>query len=205
MTAIPNDYRAETCKALQNFSKRHPDQQDIADTMLQFICNTPDCFERSQKSGHITGSAWLVNPAGDKVLLTLHHKLGRWMQTGGHADGDSNPLRVALREAGEESGIAGIEPMSPDIFDIDIHLIPARPEKEEPAHYHYDIRYLLQAPHENYIISPESDNLAWWGAEDFESRATELDEAVLRMARRFFASFPKKKSYSSTKQSGYVK
>lgn len=197
MTAIPNDYRAETCKALQKFSRRHPDQQGIADTMLQFICNTPDCFERSQKTGHITGSAWLVNPGGNKVLLTLHHKLGRWMQTGGHADGDSNPLRVALREAGEESGISGIVPVNRDIFDIDIHLIPARPEKGESAHYHYDIRYLLQAPHEIFVISPESDDLAWWSAADFQTRATELDEAVLRMATRFF-SHPKK-SYSLTK------
>lgn len=186
MSEFPTDYRAEICKALQFFARQHPEQRSTADKMLDFIRQTPDCFERSHTSGHITGSAWLVNPRRDQVLLTLHHKLKRWMQTGGHADGDSNPLRVALREATEESGICGIIPASPDIFDIDIHLIPARPDKGEPAHFHYDIRYLLQAPHEQFVISPESDALAWWSKEDFATRAAELDTSVQRMARRYF-------------------
>lgn len=154
--------------------------------MLEFIRNTPDCFSRSNKEGHITGSAWLINPAGDKALLTLHRKLKRWMQTGGHADGDSETLRVALREAEEESGISGILPVSEEIFDIDIHLIPERPATGEPAHYHYDVRYLLRAPHEHFAISDESDALAWWSAEDFATRPGELDEAVQRMAHRYF-------------------
>lgn len=159
--------------------------------MLRFITSAPDCFERSHTEGHITGSAWLVNPSGEKVLLTLHHKLQRWMQTGGHADGDPDTLRVALREAEEESGIPGIHPVSPEIFDIDIHLIPARPAKGEPAHYHYDVRYLLRSPHEEFAISEESDALAWWSADDFATRTAELDEAVQRMACRYFHTCPK--------------
>lgn len=189
MSSFPTDKRAKICKMLQLFAKEHPEQQETADTMLQFICSTPDCFERSHAVGHITGSAWLVNPAGDRALLTLHHNLGRWMQTGGHADGDSNPLNVALREAEEESGICGIMALSDEIFDIDIHRIPERPAKGEPAHYHYDIRYLLQAPHERFSISPESDDLAWWSADDFAANRAILDEAVLRMSRRYFSAF----------------
>ena len=150
--------------------------------MLDFVRSTPHCFERSHAAGHMTGSAWLLNPAGDKALLTLHHNLQRWMQTGGHADGDPDTLRVALKEAEEESGITGIVPISGEIFDIVIHLIPARPAKGEPAHFHYDVRYLLRAPHEQYTISQESDDLAWWSAEDFATRAAELDTSVLRMA-----------------------
>lgn len=186
MTDFPADNRADLCKALKKFAHGHPEQAETADKLLQFVSSTPDCFKRSHQAGHITGSAWLVNPGGDKALLTLHHNLKRWMQTGGHADGDSDPLSVALKEATEESGISGIRPLSYDIFDIDIHPIPARPAKGEPEHLHYDIRYLLQAPDEHYTISPESDDLAWWGAEDFEHRAHELDSSVLRMARRFF-------------------
>ena len=186
MTTIPNDSRASLCKALLLFAKKHPEQQKTADRMLRFITSAPDCFERSHAEGHITGSAWLVNPSGDKALLTLHHKLQRWMQTGGHADGDAAPLRVALREAEEESGIYGIQPVSTEIFDIDIHLIPARSAKGEPAHYHYDVRYLLRAPHEEFVVSDESDALAWWSAEDFATRSAELDEAVQRMAHRYF-------------------
>ena len=121
------------------------------------------------------------------MLLTLHRKLKRWMQTGGHADGDPQPLRVAIREAEEESGIVGISPVSCDIFDIDIHLIPANPAKNEPAHYHYDIRYLLQAPHENFIISEESDALGWWEESDFDQQAASLDSSIQRMAWRYFS------------------
>ena len=185
MSTCPDDFRAPLCKLLQNFALKHPEQKITADSMLAFILSTPHCFERSNTAGHMTGSAWLLNPAGDKALLTLHHNLQRWMQTGGHADSDPDLLRVALREAEEESGISGISPISPEIFDIDIHLIPARPGRGEPAHYHYDVRYLLRAPHERFSISPESDALAWWGAADFATRATELDTSVLRMASKW--------------------
>lgn len=182
MSVQEADFRAPLCKALQKYAERHPEQKITADRMLDFVRSTPHCFERSHEAGHMTGSAWLLNPAGDKALLTLHHNLQRWMQTGGHADGDPDTLRVALKEAEEESGITGIVPISGEIFDIDIHLIPARPAKGEPAHYHYDVRYLLRAPHEQYAISHESDDLAWWSAEDFATRAAELDASVLRMA-----------------------
>ena len=182
MDALTKQFREKLCTELQLFAIKHPEQRQTADTMREFITRTPDCFERSHKEGHITGSAWLINPRGDKALLTLHRKLQRWMQTGGHADGDPDTLRVAMKEAEEESGISGITPVSVDIFDIDIHLIPARPAKGEPAHYHYDVRYLLQAPHEEFAISPESDDLAWWSAAEIEAHATELDASVLRMA-----------------------
>ena len=182
MSAQEADFRAPLCKALQKYAESHPEQKITADRMLDFVRSTPHCFERSHAAGHMTGSAWLLNPAGNKALLTLHHNLQRWMQTGGHADGDPDTLRVALKEAEEESGITGIVPISEEIFDIDIHLIPARPAKGEPAHYHYDVRYLLRAPHEQYAISQESDDLAWWSDEDFVTRAAELDASVLRMA-----------------------
>ena len=182
MSVQEADFRAPLCKALQKYAESHPEQKITADRMLDFVRSTPHCFERSHAAGHMTGSAWLLNPAGDKALLTLHHNLQRWMQTGGHADGDPDTLRVALKEAEEESGITGIVPISGEIFDIDIHLIPARPAKGEPAHFHYDVRYLLRAPHEQYAISHESDDLAWWSAEDFATRAAELDTSVLRMA-----------------------
>lgn len=186
MNTLTNQFREKLCSELQIFARKHPEQQQTADTMCQFITRTPDCFERSHKAGHITGSAWLINPGGDKALLTLHRKLQRWMQTGGHADGDPEPLRVALREATEESGIAGIIPLHREIFDIDIHPIPENKTKNEPEHLHYDIRYLLQAPHEDFSISDESDALAWWSRSDIEQRAAELDASVLRMAARYF-------------------
>lgn len=186
----PTDHRYALCEMLTRYAASHAERRDVAARILEFVSSTPDCFCRTCLQGHITGSAWLLNPAGDKALLTLHRNLKRWMQLGGHADGDPDVLRVALREAEEESGIQGIRPLSADIMDVDIHPIPDRPAKGEPAHFHYDIRFLMQAPHERFAISDESDDLAWWSHADIQSRRLELDEAVLRLARIWHATAP---------------
>ena len=145
-----------------------------------FIDSHPDCFERSCQVGHITGSAWIVNRAGDRVLLTHHRKLGRWLQPGGHSDGDPDTLEVALREAREESGL-DVRALDEAIFDLDVHLIPAR--GHEPAHYHYDVRFLVQAMEERFRVSEESCALAWVPADRVGVFTS--DESVLRMARKW--------------------
>jgi len=179
---LPTDARAGLAKQLSDYAHTcSGEQRAIAQRMLQFVLSTPNCFERSHAAGHITGSAWLLNPAGDKVLLTLHRKLCKWLQPGGHADGDFDILRVSLREAEEESGIAGIVPVSGDIYDVDIHSIPARPG--EPQHLHYDVRYLLRAPHENFVVSAESLCLAWVRFEELATLSPAPDTSVLRLAR----------------------
>lgn len=180
---MPSDERRRLCEELIQYISTHAQRAEVAQRILDFVQQTPDCFCRSHTAGHITGSAWLISPDGHKALLTHHRKLGRWLQPGGHADGCSNTLATALREATEESGITGIVPVQREIYDVDIHCIPARPHAGEAAHLHYDIRYLLQAPHEEFALSAESNALAWWGAQDFAARREELDEAVLRMAR----------------------
>ena len=101
-----------------------------------------DCCERTLQAGHFTGSAWLVSQDGQRVLLTHHRKLDRWLQLGGHADGDADLARVALREAQEESGLAGLA-VEREIFDLDRHRIPAR--GDEPEHWHYDVRFVVRA------------------------------------------------------------
>ncbi len=127
---------------------------------LKFIKANKNCFERSNKEGHITGSAWLLNKDMSKALLMHHTKLDRWFQLGGHADGESDILRVAIKEAQEESGINDIVPVHSKIFDIDIHLIPEN--KKEKAHYHYDVRFLLKVTsNEDIIQNRESKELRW--------------------------------------------
>jgi len=175
--------RSELCEALATFSMAHPERQQTAEEILRFIRQTPDGFSRHCRRGHMTGSAWLVHPSGDRVLLTLHHKLQRWLQPGGHADGETDMLRVALREAREESGITHIVPLQTDIFDLDIHTIPARPLAGEEEHQHYDVRYLLQARDEEIHISPESDDLRWWSAGEILEHRELFDDSVLRMTR----------------------
>ncbi len=139
--------------------------------------------------GHITGSAWLVNSTGEQVLLTHHKKLDRWLQLGGHSDGDANTASVALREAQEESGLA-VSPgyakadqrLETDIFDVDVHEIPAR--KNEPAHYHFDIRFVVQSiGHQHYCVSDESHDLAWVNIAEIESFTQEA--SILRMQQKW--------------------
>lgn len=184
----PADKRRHLYTQLLAYAARHPERRDVAEQMMRFVSETPDCFERSHAAGHITGSAWLLNPAGDKALLTLHAKLGKWLQPGGHADGDADTLRVSLREAEEESGISGITPMSADIFDVDIHAIPAHAPSGAPEHLHYDVRYLLRAPHERFVVSSESKALAWYSADELEKLLRGTDNSVLRLARLAFSA-----------------
>jgi 8-oxo-dGTP pyrophosphatase MutT (NUDIX family) len=115
----------------------------MRDEFFRFVEAHEDCFERTCVPGHVTGSAWIVNPARTRVVLLHHRKLDKWLQPGGHCDGDADVLRVALREANEETGLRNLRPLSEDIYDVDAHQIPER--KKTPAHIHYDVRYLLEA------------------------------------------------------------
>lgn len=148
---------------LGQLERYHPsDKEELAmrDRIMQFVRQHEDCFSRELAIGHITGSAFIVNHERTHILLTHHKKLNRWLQLGGHADGESNILNVALREAEEESGLAEVRPVSQEIFDVDIHVIPAR--KNEAEHYHYDIRYLCEADSRIPLtVSDESHDLVW--------------------------------------------
>lgn len=145
----------------------YPEQPDIVARFHSLAASGAQCLERTCWEGHLTGSALITGPKYDCVLLTLHSKLGMWLQLGGHADGDADLARVALREAQEESGLAAFTFAgsqtafgAPPIFDLDIHAIPAR--KSEPQHLHYDVRYLLIAdPTEKLAITAESKDLRW--------------------------------------------
>lgn len=182
-------HRRRVLDLLQRYLAVHPDEAAVVGRVRDLVRAHPDCFERTCLPGHVTGSAWLLSPDRRAVLLTHHAKLDRWLQLGGHADGDSDPLQVALREAQEESGLARLAPLAGDgpgdgeplPLDVDVHLIPAR--GGEPAHFHHDIRYLLvAAPGQEIAISPESNDLRWFDRE----RLAELldDESQLRMERK---------------------
>ncbi len=110
----------------------------------RFIQQHENCFDSTLWEGHVTGSAWVVNPTCSHALLLHHRKHDQWFQPGGHADGDADILRVSLRETREETGLPldRIKLVSETIFDVDIHHIPA--SRFGPAHQHYDIRFLLE-------------------------------------------------------------
>ena len=148
----------------------------------EFVSLNSDCFERSLETGHITASSWIVDRSGTRVLLTHHRKLNRWLQLGGHADGDPDVARVALREAEEESGLNDLELIEPAVFDLDVHPIP--PRKADPAHDHYDVRFLIrQRGSDTFVVSEESHDLAWVEIDRIEEYTQE--ESILRMAAKW--------------------
>jgi 8-oxo-dGTP pyrophosphatase MutT (NUDIX family) len=173
-------HRQPILELFRRYRARYPDEGETVDQIAAFVEANENCFSRELLIGHITGSAWILNPSMDSALLTHHRKLNIWVQLGGHADGDANLQRVAEREAEEESGITSLKTLSPEIFDIDIHLIPER--KGEPEHYHYDCRFLLQAGNESYTVSEESHDLSWIPLDQMTDYTTE--RSVLRMVEK---------------------
>jgi len=153
--------------------------------MLAFIAAHPsDAHLRTCLAGHLTASALVIDARGERALLTFHKKLGRWLQLGGHCDGDANLAGAALREAREESGIEDLA-IDPDPIDVDIHVIPARPG--EPEHLHLDTRFrVFAAPGAREVISEESLDLAWFTRAEVERLAT--DDSVRRLFRLAFSS-----------------
>lgn len=177
----------------QSLSVHQPvDGRESADLLeiLAFLARHPDPFDRRIREGHLTGSAVVLSEDGARVVLLRHRKLQRWLQPGGHADpGETDGEAVALREAFEETGIAGLalHPTAPRPLDVDVHDIPAR--GGEPAHQHLDLRYLVLAPPEAALArsAAESDDLRWFGWNELEG--LDLDPGLRRAlakARAFF-------------------
>jgi 8-oxo-dGTP pyrophosphatase MutT (NUDIX family) len=158
-----------------------PHEKAMTAEVIRFAESEPECLHRTCVPGHLTGSAWVVSPDRKRTLLTHHHKLDKWLQLGGHADGDGDLLSVALREAREESGLTRLRVVSGEVFDVDRHWIPER--KTEPGHYHHDLRFMIEAdPNEPLIISNESKDLAWVDINAVTSLNTE--ESMARMVRK---------------------
>ena len=177
----------------------------LMDKMLAYHAGTPEeeaarvrilghlrsggaLFDRHRWNGHLTGSAFLLDSAGARLLLIHHRKLDRWLQPGGHGEiSEIDPLAVAMREATEETGVTGLTifPGYPDPFDLDVHTIPARPD--EPAHEHLDIRYVLAVPEDAVIrVDLAEVRAARWFS--LEEAAGLPDVSVARVARKLLGT-----------------
>lgn len=170
--------------AFEAYARRWPEESGVAHAFIALVDDVDDPFVRERLAGHFTASAWLASADGTRTLLTHHRKLDRWLQPGGHADGDRDLAASALREAREETGLTGLT-VEPAIFDLDRHWIPAR--ADVPGHWHHDVRYVVRAgANEDFVVSGESHALAWRPVESVAADAG-ADPSLRRMARKWLA------------------
>lgn len=154
-------------------------QERVRNEMLAFANAHSDALHRSCVDGHFTASALVVEEGSDRFIILFHTKLQKWLQPGGHVDGDANLAANALREAIEETGISGLRVVVPAI-DLDIHEV--RPPKEAP-HLHLDVRFVVLAPAGSVPVgNHESESLRWVTIGDL--RDLGADNGLLRLSSR---------------------
>lgn len=182
------DRRAELLRLLAEYAPEETDEQQYRLRMLDLAASAVDPFDRfSYAPGHFTASAFVLHPAGDRILLIHHAKLDIWVQPGGHIDpGDGAIIAAAAREAEEETGVAGLRPIVPGLVDVDIHDFPARPD--QPFHRHFDLRFGFVAGGEALTESDEVHECRWACWDDLV--AIGVDRSVLRPAARLLGSPP---------------
>jgi 8-oxo-dGTP pyrophosphatase MutT (NUDIX family) len=170
-----------------SFHRAHDAEEHIhVENIIAFVeRNSQRWWQRSTLEGHITASAWVLNATRTHALLLHHAKLNCWVQPGGHLDGDdASPAAGALREAHEETGLVALQLADKNLFDVDVHAIPAR--AVEPAHLHYDLRYLIISLDSNVTLSDESLDARWIPLDElarvpFERSISRMAEKSLRL------------------------
>ena len=171
--------------AFVDYGRRYPEEAGTAALFRELLDDPADPFVRERLAGHFTASAFVVSADGMRTLLTHHRKLGLWLQPGGHADGDQDLARVALRETEEETGLRDVR-VDPVIFDLDRHRIPEH--RSVPAHWHYDVRYIVHAgADEAFVVSEESHALVWVAIADVADDPA-YDASLRRMAGKWAKS-----------------
>jgi len=184
-------HRRDLLTLLDRYDDRYPQEREMAQRIRDLVSSHADCFDRTCRPGHVTASAWVATESRERVLLVHHRKLDRWLQPGGHADGQTDVAAAALREANEETGLRRLrlsdESQSPLPLDLDVHIIPARYDAEgnllEDAHEHHDVRFLVIASGDlTPQISDESHDVRWFT--EAALHATTDEESVLRLWRK---------------------
>lgn len=155
-------HRQDLLNLLQQHQTRFMEEAGYVSRAIAFIQAHTDCFERELWPAHVTGSTWVVSPDRERVLMLHHRKHDQWFQPGGHADGDADILRVALRETAEETALdpAEVRLLENSVFDVDIHSIPAM--GNDPAHEHIDVRFLVEIDDNLFIPGNDESHEVLW-------------------------------------------
>lgn len=167
----------DIARALREYRPYNEQEAHDKEVMLHLLQTSPDIFERKNQVAHFTASSWLTNREHDKVLMIYHNIYHSWAWTGGHADGDTDLLAVARREAMEETGVTEIKTVTEDIFSIEILTVDGHVKRGSyvPSHLHLNVTYLLEADEEEVLrVKPdENSGVKWFSLEDALKASTE--------------------------------
>lgn len=162
---------------LKNYIPYNEQEEKDKNLILSCLNSMPDLFTRKNSVAHMTASAWVVNKEHTKVLMAYHKIYDSWAWLGGHADGEEDLLKVALKEAREESGIEHVEPVTEDIFSLEVLTVDGHVKNGEyvSSHLHLNLTYLLEADEKDALIMKEDENsgVAWFVFEDALKASTE--------------------------------
>ena len=170
--------REELAKNIEEY-KPFNEQEEMDKTLiLNWIANNENAFLRENTVAHITASAWVVNKDRSKVLMAYHNIYNSWSWLGGHADGETDLLSVAIREVKEEAGISNVRPVSDEIFSLESLTVDGHVKKGKyvSSHLHLNVTYLLEADSEETVSVKEDENsgVAWFSPEEALKKSTEL-------------------------------
>ena len=167
----------ELIKKIESYCPCNEQEQQDKTLILDFLRNNDDALYRSNRLGHMTSSAWVVNTKRDKVLMVYHNIYNSWSWTGGHADGESDMLALAVRECREETGIEHVKPVSEDIYSLEVLTVDGHEKKGEyvSSHVHMNVTYLLEADENDtlHICEDENSGVAWFTLEEALEKSTE--------------------------------
>ena len=182
---------------IQAFKPGNEQEEKDKQVLLDFMDKNEDCFERSNLIAHFTASLWTVNKERTKALLVYHNIYHSWSWTGGHADGEKDLLAVAMREAGEETGVKNIRALEENIFSIEILTVDGHEKRGVyvPSHLHLNVTYLLEAAEEEVLrVKPdENSGVKWFSLEDALEACSEpwmIERIYKKLNRKLQEKYP---------------
>ena len=169
--------RAELTERIRSYQPYNEQEAADKEVILAFLAEKEDAFDRENLLAHMTASAWVVNRERTKVLMVYHRIYDSWSWTGGHADGETDLLAVAVREVKEETGIRKVVPVSEEIFSLETLTVDGHEKRGKyvPSHLHLNLTYLLEADDREALTICEDENrdVAWFALDDALKASTE--------------------------------